>query len=816
MFKNYLIVALRSLTRGRLHSLISIFGLSVGLACCLLIFLYVRDELSFDRFHKKEGSIYRLIRVEEPPGEEPVRSPSVTKLIAPELLANFPQVVNAVRITDGSNYVVSRGENSFTESVIHIDPGFFKMLSFSLLQGSSGTVLNDPKSAVITPEIARKYFGDENPIGKTLSLILGAEQVDVKVTGVVNEAPGNSSIQYNILIPLELLNYVYPERMLDSWNISIMQTLLELEPGVSAAEFEGKLTLFTRSLFSDGQKGSPRRYLLQPLTDIHLNPMYDGLIAPNSNPVYSYILSAIALAVLLIACINFTTLAVGRSASRTREVGLRKALGAQRGQLMKQFWGESLLLTLIAMMLGIVLAELFLPAFNNLAQKRLELTLSSGWSVIPALAGLTIVTAFVSGVYPAALLSSLAPAAIFRGKIKIGGGSLLIRGMVVFQFTISVFLILTTFIISSQMKYMRGSDLGYNRDSVVTIPLGTDGEEAERIVRRCQTELGNHNGVVDVAGCAYGFGESWLRITIEEDGLSMNVGENIRNNASFGQSEISNPYFYINWVDHNYIPTMRIELLKGRNFSPEYPSDRDGAIIVNQAAVKAFGWENPLGQKLPRGFKDAVVVGVVKDFHYYPLHRKIEPLVFHITRNGYLSSYNHMAARIDGNDIPGTLKALETAWKKIAPGMPFSYEFIDDRVAEQYAAELRWRSIVRYSTVFSLLIACLGLFGLTSLAASKRTREIGIRKVLGAATSNILRLMSRQFIVMVIIANIVAAPLAWIVMNRWLRNFAYRTEIEAWIFLMAVTISVAVALIAVSYHSLKAAAANPVESLRYE
>lgn len=815
MIRNYIKVARRKLIRDKLYSVISVFGLAVGIACCLLIFLYVQDELSFDRFHAKAGNIYRLIRVEQRSGEETVISPSVTYNIAPELKANFPEIERTVRLTGGA-YIVSRNGQTFTQDALHVDRGFLDLFSFPLIRGDLESALDDPVSAVITPETATKYFGEEDPLGKTLTINLGETSLDFTVTGIIGKPPQNSSIEFDLLLPVDPLKYNFPEDLLHSWNIVVMQTFVQLAPRTEAEALEQKLPALTDRLFAEEERGFRRSYQLQALADIHLNNKLEGITGPTSDPLYSHILAAIAMAVLLIACINFTTLAVGRSSGRAREVGLRKVLGAGRTQLMRQFWGEALLLSLVALVLGVVLAELFLPTFNGLAQKRLSLGLFSDWTLLPALMALTLITAFLAGMYPALLLSRLYPAESLRGNVRLGGRSRLIQGLVVVQFAISVALVVSTLVISSQMRYVRNQNLGYDRSLVLTFPTGTHGENSADLVSRFRNELSGEPAVASVTGYSYGFGDSWLRVSHGEDGTKMNIGEDITSPGPSEQPGLTTTYYYINWIDPYYLSTMGIVVSQGRDFSTDIPSDAEGAILVNQTAVRAFGWEDPIGKQLSAGFQQARVVGVVEDFNFYPLHRRIEPLVFHMPRHDHLSSMYEMAVRIRGDDIPKTLSLLERTWSGVSGGMPFDYDFLDQRVAEQYAVEQRWMNIVQYSSMFSLLIACLGLFGLTSLAVAKRTKEVGIRKVLGASVSRIVTMFASDFFKLVLVANLVAWPVGYLLMHRWLQDFAYHASLTVTTFVLAGVLSLGIALLTVGLQAVKAALANPVDSLRYE
>jgi len=816
MLKNYIKIACRSIVRNKLYSAISIVGLSIGIACCTLILLYVQHEMSFDSFHANAENIYRVIHSESGEGELSNGTPASSALLRQELKETFPEVKWAARVS-GYQLVVSRDDKSFTESVVFVDPDFFPMFSFPLIEGDAASVIDDPGSVVLTPEMARKYFGDDDPIGRTLSIQLEETSREFSVSGVIEDAPLTSSIQYGMLISTELLKYTVPEEYLETWDIILFSTFVQLHPDADIAALEERISSHVSKLSGYEEGDVTLSYRLQPLTQIHLDPRYDGEMVPSSDPIYLLILSAIAFAVLLIACINFTTLAIGRSSSRSRETGLRKVLGARRGQLMRQFWGEALLMSLGALVLGIALAEALLPIFNGLAQKQLSLNLFADWTLLPGLVGLMFVTAFLAGIYPAILLSRLVPVDALRGTGLPGGRNRLIQGLIVLQFAISIFLVIGTFIMSSQIDYVSSARLGYDRELVVVFPTGIEGEEAAGLVSRYRTELSDQPAVVDVSGFSYPIGQSWLYINLSEEGrTTVLIGEDVTGPSYSSSVADLKTYFYVNWVDPHYIPTMGINIIEGRNFSESRPSDIDGAIIINQTAARRFGLDDPIGQKLPRGFNNAVIVGVVEDFHYYPLHREIEPLVLHMPRNDDLSSIFQVAVRIQGGGIPATLSLLEETWGRVSNGMPFNYEFLDDQVAGQYAAEQRWRRIIEYSSVLSVSVTCLGLFGLTSLAVTKRTREVGIRKTLGAPVTRIVMMFAGGFVQLVLIANVIAWPVAYLVMHKWLEGFAYRANIGVSAFILTGLLVFLVAMLTVSYQATKAALANPVDALKHE
>ncbi len=817
MFANYLKVAYRNLIRSKLYAIISAVGLATGIACCVLIFLYVQSELSYDRFHVNAGDIYRVIQVRTSPDGTVGAEPGTCALLGPVLESDFPEVLRSVRIV-GSQQVVQVEDKSFSETLQFVDPAFLEMFTFPVLGGGSDKVLSDPSSVVITTEMARKYFGDADPIGQRMTVQLDETTAEFTVAGVTQPPPDNSSIDFDFLISFEQTKRIYPEGILDDWDNSSPQTFVQFKPGTDVEAFLAKLTRHIAQLtagvrFSNDDKLSHR---LQPLTDIHLNPAYEGVEGPASDPMYSYILSGIALAILLLACINFTTLTLGRAAGRVREVGIRKAVGADRRELMKQFWTESLLISLGAMLLAVVLAELMLPVFCELSQKKLALDLWSNWILLPALSLLVVLSGAIAGAYPAVYQSKFPAAVSLKGSTRVGSKNGLVRVLVAIQFVVSVFLIIATLTMSKQMSFISGRDLGYDRQGVVTIPVDATGERSATLLDRFRSQLSGSPEILGVTGYSYPLGSYWLRLyTGEGPGLCVNFGEDI--NRSPGSDESDNqPFYYTNFVDYDYLSTLNINLVEGRDFSREFPSDVSGSVLVNQAAVQAFGWEDALGRQLPFGFKDKRVIGIVEDFNFYPVHRQIEPLVLNLHGTGWLTSIGEIAVRIKSRDMTGTIALLEKTWKETADGLPLSYAFLDDQVAQQYAAEKRWEHIVRYASAFSLLVACLGLFGVASLAVARRKKEIGIRKVVGATVSNILTLFLREFALLVVVASLIAAPIAYLVMNRWMENFSYRTSISAAVFILAAAAALTIAMITVTYQVLRPALANPVKSLRYE
>jgi putative ABC transport system permease protein len=817
MLGNYLKVAYRNLVRSKLYTLISTVGLAIGIACCILVFLYVQSEFSYDKFHANANDIYRLIQVRTSPDGTVGKEPSTSGLLGPLLESDFPEAVRSARLASGQKVVWVKNK-SFSQTLHFVDPGFLEMFSFPLLTGGSRNVLSDPYSVVITAETARKYFGDADPVGQQMTIQLDETEAEFTVAGLVQSPPDNSSIDFDFLIPFEQTKNIYPEGVMENWDNSSPYTFVQLKPGTGVAAFSDRLNRNVARL-TEGiklSKDDKLSHQLQPLTDIHLNPAYEGVDEPASDPMYSFILCAIALAILLIACINFTTLTVGRAAGRIREVGVRKAVGADRRELMKQFWTESLLISLAAVLLAVVLSELMLPVFCDLSGKKLTLDLWSNWILIPALSLLVILSGAIAGAYPALYQSRFPAAVSLKRSPVVSSKTGLVRALVALQFVFSVFLIIATLTMSKQMSFITGRDLGYDRQWVVTIPVDAPGEKAATVLERFRGQLSGRPEILNISGYSYPLGSYWLRFyTGESQEVCVNFGENINQSPGNGESD-TQPFYYTNFVDYDYLSTLNIDIIEGRNFSREYPSDATGSVLVNRAAVKAFGWEDAVGRQLPFGFKERKVIGVIDDFHFYPVHRQIEPLVLSFSGTGWLTSIGEIAVKIDSRDVTGTMTLLEETWKETSEGLPFSYTFLDDQVAKQYATEKRWERIVGYASLLSLLVACLGLFGVASLAVARREKEIGIRKVVGATVSHITILFLKEFALLVVLASLIASPVAYLVMNRWLENFAYRTDMGAFVFILATAVALAIAMITVIYQVIGAALANPVESLKYE
>lgn len=786
MLKNYLVIAVRNLSRQKGYAFINIAGLAVGMAVCLVILLYVQHELSYDRFHEKADRIYRLLLEDDGRLSESLPDP-----IGPELEQTFPEVEAAVRIMDPLDEVlVTAGDRQgYEDGHIQADPSFFSIFSFRPVEGNLTTALTAPGSIVLTHSFAKKYFGDESPIGKSITLDSWAAMT-YTVKAVIEDVPGNSHLQFQTVA-------YRPKPEHKSWNYFYGPTYVLLRNGVDADAFERKLPDYARrsARANAPEGGSGRVYdeslRLQRLTNIHLQPDPNA-VAAKSRPVqYLHIFSAAAVLILLIACVNYTNLATSRSLRRAREVGIRKVVGAGRAQLARQFFAESILTSLTALVFAVVLVEAFLPVFGGIIGVDLSLRSSAGLEMIGLFIGIGLLVGVVSGSYPALLLSRFQPAHVLKGNVDArGSGSTFRKILVVFQFTVSVALILATVIIQQQMEYIRTKRLNANDAQVVVI------------ANRGGSAIPNY--------------DAFKRALLARPGIaSVTTGKvpgSISATASY-TDDSTDIVERVNFmaVGHDYLQTLGLTLIAGRDFSEDRDHTIQRPIIVNEAAVAWLDLEAPVGQQI-RKFSDGTVVGVVEDFHMLPMYESVDPLVIQLNDE----AVRNVLVRLEASQISQGLASILEVWKTHVPDRPILYSFLDDRLDEAYRSELHLGRILGAFGAVAILVACLGLFGLTAYMAEQRTKEIGIRKVLGASVLNIVTLLSRGFIYLVLIAIAVALPLAYFGMQRWLDDFAYRTEIGPGIFILTTAMVLLIALLTVSYQAIGAATANPVKALRYE
>ncbi|MBD3616745.1 MAG: ABC transporter permease [Gracilimonas sp.] len=826
MIKNYFKIAFRNLFKNKVYSFINIFGLAVGIACCLLIGLYVHNEWSYDEFHSKSDRLHRAW-VHEDYGNDEIYFNSVTPLIlASTLENNIPEIEETTRFSSFSNPVKRPDQSeSVSETISMADPVFFEMFDFEVIRGDVTPFKDNPGTVIISEQTAKQFFGEEDPIQKPLSIQIGDAFTDFTVVAVTEDPPLNSSIQFEILIPFSNDTKIYSQGALTSWFSVSAETYVLLRENSQMDEIDGKMqSMMVTELgnrYGNEFNENDLTYTvgLQPITDIHLNTEIPEGIASVNDPIYSYILGAIAFLILLIACVNFMTLAISRSTSRAKEVGIRKTIGAVRQHLMFQFWGEALLMTLFSLVAGILLAELLLPHFNVLSGTELQLTFNVN-ILIMFLIGAVFIS-LIAGIYPALILSGFKPVEVLKGRVKLSGDKNLFRQiMVVFQFTLSIALIAGTLIISKQLDYMRSVDLGYQKEQVVVLstdfnagpgtPISKTIEDANNLKERLESELAGEPGIASFSLSAFTPVQSggWI-------------------SADYRDQSDRKRYFHFNIVDHAFLDTYGISVLSGRDFSVNNPSDKRRAILVNQALVDDYGWENPIGQRLPGpNFEDHEIIGVVENFHYESLHTEVEPLALTINPSILFSGIENIgfstsptpriSIQFKTQDLPALMSKFEETWASTAEGAPFNYTFVDQAVDNQYRQEERLSQIVFFGSTLAIIIACLGLFGLASLMIIRRTKEIGVRKVLGASSKSIVLLVNKEFTKLVAIAFVIAAPIAWYGMSNWLQDFAYRIEMGIGVFLLAGITVLAVAWLTVSYQSVKATLINPVDSLRSE
>lgn len=815
MLKSYLKVALRRFRRGGTYAIVNVVGLAVGMATCTLIFLLVHHEWSFDRFHEDADQIYRTyLEYQTPDGDTEVQA-MMQPTFGPEFQNAFPAIEASTRfVASGREFVES--DRSFRFRFAELDPDFFDIFSFTVLAGDARRAIEDPSSVVLTRETASTLFnvGENNwsaALGQSLSTETDSAVYSFNVAAIIEDFPNNSSLNFDLAASFENYDNIYVGG--NNWG-GRTSVYVRLPEGTSPTVLAQAFSPFTDVQFGgyvDGMRSAERMseeegsYALkiQPLLDMHTNQLvWVPYEATRHNPLYSYILAGIGALILLIACINFMTLSVGQSTIRAREVGVRKALGANRTQIMRQHWGESLVSATFSLLLGIAIALMLLPAYNSLVG--VEISISSV-SPLFWLAGVTVLIAIVglvAGGYPAAVLSRYRPASVLKGSVSSPSNNRLTQALVVLQFTISIGLIAATGIMTSQLQFLLDKDLGFSDDFVVAITAGgVPRGEADGVLQGMKSRLASYDQIEYVERSGYTFTRG-----SDRNGWTDASGTP-RSAYNFG-------------VGYDYLDLLEMEMAEGRFFSEEFPGDPTGSIVVNEALVRQFEIEEPIGHVLTNWLsfiydESPTIIGVVKDFHFQSLKNEVDPLVMNMHPN----YYNYMGAllvRIRPDDVQGSLAMVEAAWTEMTGGRPFNYTFVDEDLAAQYATEERWQKLVTYSSILAILIACMGLFGLAILTVGRRTKEIGIRKVLGASVPGVTGLLSREFAVLVAIASLLAAPMAWYAMSRWLESFAFHVQITPWVFIGASVLALTIALTTVSLHAVRAAMANPVKSLRYE
>jgi putative ABC transport system permease protein len=781
MFKNYFLVAWRGLRRNRLLTLTNIVGLALGMVCSLLTLLYIRHQVSFDRFHEKGGRIFRLRESDPRNTNNPVHSGTPAPL-GPALQAECPDIESYIRVDD-NQFLVSYGDKRFWEyPVLLAEENFFKVFSFPLVLGNPDEVLKNPGSIVITEDVAKKYFGNEDPLGKIL--ILGLDpRFDFKVTGVAKDVPANSELPFRLVVPFLQINELYSWKYLENWNAHNWSTYLLLREKASAVNVGQKI----RDFFPRRNPESTTALLLQPLSSIHFE-----------NPAqvrYIIFFSAVAVIILFSCCINFTNLTIAQASARAKEIGMRKVVGAMRPDLLRRFLGESVFTTLLALPLSVLLVQLLLPLLNRLTNSTIQINYLNNWPTLVGFLGVAVLVGLLAGSYPAFYLASFRPVESLKGTVVRGAHRSALRNLLlVFQYAASIFLIIGTLVVYRQLRFMKNRDMGYSYRDVVSIPLYSP--NLRKNVEAIKNELRQNPNILDVAAAS----------------TSLPTSGTGNMSADWeGRLENQELYFSEMSVDEDFIRTYGLMLVQGRGFSKEMPSDVRRGYILNETAVRALGWKEPLNKWFELRDR-GIVIGVVKDFNFMPLQHAVRPLVLYSDPN----FFGTLSVRIMDKNIPATLNFIERKFAVFDPQAPFAYTFLEDKHRRMYQAETKMGQMFSGFTLIAIVIASLGLQGISSLIVAHRTKEIGIRKVLGAPAAKIITLLTREFVVPIIIANGVAWPLAYWIMRRWLQGFPFRTGPNLFVFFLAGILTLAIAMTTISFKAVKAARANPVDSLKYE
>src|SRR5688572_1905098 len=800
MIKNYFKIAWRNIWKNKFFSGINISGLAIGLACCILMFLFIQHELSYDKFNANASTIYRIVSESE--GTNGKTNLAVTPAPwAPLMKKDFPEILNYTRLLkDEKSTLGQPGEQQHYESgLLYADSTFFDIFSFELTKGNRKKALDQPNSIVLTKETAKKYFGEADPIGKTLELNSFVGRFTVQVTAIAEEPPPNSHFTFNALVSLQTLG-----DLSNFWSYHMFQSYVLVHNDILKEELENKFPGFVNKYIVNNPQADGKHDIhLQRLTDIHLHSDMVGEIGTNSDITYVYLFSGVAFFILLIACFNFTNLSTARSLARAKEVGLKKVAGVKRGQLMKQFLGETVLFAIIALLLGVIIAYLVLPVFSNLSGRELNIDIRNNYFLILFFAGLVFFVGLLAGIYPAVVLSSFKPVEVLKGKFQRSAKGIFFRKMLVtLQFVVSIILIAATLLVTRQMNFLKTKKLGFDRDNVVivSLPGGTDSTKQEVF----RNTLLKDRMITSVAAAS------------SIPGINIPVNQVNDGNADLSKALSMQMLF----TDRDFIRTMNMKVVAGRDFSKDYSTDAAEGFILNQEAVKKMGWQNPelaIGKTfqwvLPNAvLKKGKVVGIVEDFHITPLRASIQPLVMHYVP----IRFRYFYIRFNQGNAAGVINKIENDFKNLFAKQSFEYIFLDDTLNNMYAGEKKLARIFSYFAFLAILIACLGILGLSLYSIQQRIREIGIRKVLGATVFSITYGLVKEFLKPVIIAAIIATPLSWLAMHKWLQDFAYRTDIGWSLFLITAAIALFIAVLTISFQAIKAAVANPVKSLRTE
>ena len=802
MLRHFFQIAWRNLKKRKLYSFINIAGLTIGMACCVLITLYVQNERSYDRYHANSDRIYRVTQTfrSVQPGENP-GPPAPQDFwvwgcapVGAALQADFPEIEKVVRFMSPNSILLQHGEKRIQQdNILYMDSTAFDVFSWKMLYGDPHTALMAPNSIVLTRSVAEKFFGNANPVGQTLR---ADNQVNLLVTGVMQDVPSNSQFTFNGLISM-VTEREQRSNIFSMWGYVDFYTYLLLKPNANIQRLQAQSAAFVKRHNPD-DKGYVISF--EKMTDAYLHSQAIRQPGPTGSLTNVYLFSCIAVFIMLIACINFMNLSTARSLERAREVGVRKVLGVRPSSLIRQFLAESILLSLFAGIVALLLASAGISLIGQLAGKDLAHINFFSAQMILEIAALSIIVGLVAGIYPAWFLSGFKAITVLKGKFNPSGNGISLRkALVVFQFTVSIVLIAGTIIVYRQLAFVNQRDLGFQKDQMLIINFEGD-DQVEQHIETIKTAIAGQPGVVSVAASRAVPGE-----------FLPNGGTQIQ--APDGKMGFQGPPF-IYEIDFDFIPTYHIPLVAGRNYSRSFQTDSAQSLVINEAAARLFGYNNPadaVGRKFDQWGRKGTIIGVVKDFNFRSLHQKVEPLTL---RYGYPDVLNRISVAVKGDNIPGTIAHLKSTWDKLAPQRPFLYHFLDQSFNEQYQADQQFGQLFTFFSCLSIFIACLGLFGLSTFMAQQRIKEIGIRKVLGSSQGSIVMLLSKDFIKLVSIAIVISVPLCWWVMNDWLQGFAYRIQLGPVIFLESGLIALAIALATMIWQSLRAAMANPVRSLR--
>jgi putative ABC transport system permease protein len=789
MLINYLKVAVRSMLRNKILACINIAGLAIGLTAGIFIYMWIQDELSYDRFHEHADDIYRVVETQFYRGE-PFLVAVAPGPLAEQLKSDYPEIVNSVRMRLNGREILRYGENKFVEKkILFADREFFEMFSFPFVKGDPGRALSDPNCIVLTESMAAKYFRDEDPLDKSLVV---NDQLSFRVTGIIRDVPHNSQLQFDCVIPFETLRTSYNQgQNMDDWGSNSYHTYIRLQKGYPYRSLEEKILDLLKTFYPQ----SNTEFHLQPLTDVHLyaGNKYAADIGGHGEILYVKLCSLIAVIILLIACINYMNLATARSGNRAREIGMRKVVGARKAAIIRQFMGEAMIYALIAFAVSLVLVELLLPVFNNLSQKDLSLGLRDNIGLYGRMLLIALITGIVSGSYPALYLSAFRPASVLKGTLFSGRkGTLVRKCLVVLQFSLSVILIIGTAVVHYQIRYIHNKQLGLDKENLAYVVLQREAWTRYDALKSRLLEMPSVAAVTRTT-------ELPLTLSSSHSGFNWE-----------GKDPLETILFHIVGVDTGYADAFKMEIVEGRFFAEGFFGDSD-AVVVNEEAAKIIGGgESVVGKTIREHGQPRTIIGVLKNFHFKPLDLKIEPLVMDQDPGSY------MVIRVNPGNIKTTLAALEESYSEIVPEIPFEYGFVDEDYDRMYRVIERMGVLFNYLSVLAIFVSCLGLFGLASYVTEKRTKEIGIRKAYSASVTDIVLLLSRQFLKWVLVANIIAWPVAYIAMKRWLQTFAYRTDIGIEIFIATSLGAFVIALVTISWQTIKAARGNPVDSLKYE